>query len=203
LYLRNVATGEVKDSGVTRHGERYEFLLRRDLSVSRNRIETRWVYIFAIDSWGRGTPLWAADNTIPPDSAGRKLVPDSLLLRPNRLSSGRVEILPPYGTDTFVLISSDQPLDPAIFKFDAVQTRGPGLVPDNQTPLERLFTRLGGQRRGVVDGIPVSWSIQRVPLKSVETPRVAESAPRLPCRWRRGPPRAREGLGPRKLEPLI
>jgi uncharacterized caspase-like protein len=170
LYLRNVATGEVKDSGVTRHGERYEFLLRRDLSVSRNRIETRWVYIFAIDSWGRGTPLWAADNTIPPDSAGRKLVPDSLLLRPNRLSSGRVEILPPYGTDTFVLISSDQPLDPAIFKFDAVQTRGPGLVPDNQTPLERLFTRLGGQRRGVVDGIPVSWSIQRVPLKSVETP---------------------------------
>jgi len=170
LYLRNVATGEVKDSGVTRGGEHYDFVLRRDLSVNRNRIEARWVYIFAIDSWGRGTPLWSDANTIPPDSGGRKIVPDSLLLRPNRLSSAHVEIMPPYGTDTFILISSDQPLDPAIFKFDAVQTRGPDLVPENRTPLERLFTGLGGQTRGVVDGIPVSWSIQRVALKSVEAP---------------------------------
>jgi hypothetical protein len=123
----------VKDSGVTRRGEQYDFLLRRDLLVNRNRIEARWVYIFAIDSWGQGIPLWAADNTIPPDSGGRKIVPDSLVLRPNMLPTAHVEIAPPYGTDTFILISSDQPLDPAIFKLDAVQTRGPGLVPDNQT----------------------------------------------------------------------
>ena len=170
LYLRNVATGEVKDSGVTRNGEEYDFLLRRDLSVNRNRIEARWVYIFAIDSRGRGTALWSADNTIPPDSGGRKIVPDSLLLRPNMLRAAHVPIAEPYGTDTFILISSDQPLDPAIFAFDAVQSRGPGLVPDDQKPLERLFTGLGAQTRGVVAGIPVSWSIQRVPLKSVETP---------------------------------
>ncbi len=170
LYLRNFATGEVKDSGVTRQGEQYDFLLRRDLSVNRNRIEARWAYIFAIDSRGQGIPIWSAANTIPPDSAGRKIVPDSLLLRPNMLRTAHVEIAPPYGTDTFILISSDQPLDPAIFKFDAVQTRGAGLVAGNQTPLERLFTGLGGQTRGVVDGVPVSWSIQRVPLKSVETP---------------------------------
>ena len=170
LFLRNAKTGEVKDSGVTRNGEEYDFLLRRDLSVNRNRIETRWVYIFVIDSWGSGIPIWSAANTIPPDSAGRKIVFDSLVLRPNMLPMEHVKIGSPYGTDTFVLISSDQPLNPAIFKFDAVRTRGPGLASDNQTPLERLFTRLGGQTRGMVDGIPVSWSIQRVPLKSVETP---------------------------------
>jgi hypothetical protein len=171
LYLRNARTGEVKDSGVTRNGEEYDFLLRRDLSVNRNRIEARWVYIFAIDSRGRGTALWSADNTIPPDSGGRKIVPDSLLLPPNMLlSKPHVPITEPYGTDTFILISSDQPVDPAIFTFAPVQSRGRGLVADDQKPLERLFTRLGGETRGVVGGIPVSWSIQRVPLKSVEAP---------------------------------
>jgi len=42
------------DSARRRDGESYDLVLRRDASIAVDRIAPRWVYVLAIDSYGRG-----------------------------------------------------------------------------------------------------------------------------------------------------
>jgi hypothetical protein len=171
LALRNIATGEVKDSGTTRGGEEYDLVLKRDSTIDPRSIQPRWVYIFAIDSYGKGTPIWGADNTIPFDSAQHKVAPVTLSLKPNAgafLGVNKIQIGPPYGTDTFIMLTSATQLDPSVMDFDAVRTRGGARGVDPSNPLESLLSTVGGATRGTPTPVPVTWSIQRIPLRSVD-----------------------------------
>jgi hypothetical protein len=166
MFLRNIATGELRDSGSTRGGERYDIVLKRDPSVDIDDIPSRWVYIFAIDSWGKGTLLWSYTNTVPFDSAGVRSAPTELRLRPNGelLRGPYIPIGAPYGTDTFILVSSAEQLDATVFTLEAARTTrqvGSG------SALNRLFAAVGGTTRGDPSPVPVTWSIQRVPLRSI------------------------------------
>ena len=167
LLLRNIKTGEAKDSGTTRRGERYDLLLRRDPEIDPTEIAPRWVYIFAIDSWGKGTLLWSYTNTIPFDSAGIHSAPVEIPLTPNGELLGRpyIPIGAPYGTDTFILVSSAEQLDPTVFNLEAARTRRGGV---SGNALDRLFSGIGGATRGEPSAVPVTWSIQRVPLRSFD-----------------------------------
>ena len=160
--LRNVKTLEMKDSGTTHDGEQYELVLRRDPRLLAKDIPARWVYLFAIDSWGKGTPLWSADDRIPYDSAGEKSAPVEIVLRHDH----PIQITKPYGTDTFIMIASAEQLDPEVFRFSGVRTRGAD-VRGRGTALGQVFSRVTGVTRGTGDVIPADWSIQRLPLKSV------------------------------------
>jgi hypothetical protein len=166
LALRNLATGEVKDSGTTRGGERYDIVLRRDPDVDPDDIPSRWVYIFSIDSWGKGTLLWSYTNTIPFDSAGVRRAPVEIRLLPNGelLRGPYIPIGKPYGTDTFILVASAEQLDPTVFALQGARTRAGA----SGSTLNQLFSGLGGATRGDPPSVPVTWSIQRVPLHSLK-----------------------------------
>lgn len=166
LLLRNIRTGEVKDSGTTRGGERYELLLRRDPELDPTTIARRWIYIFGIDTWGKGTLVWSYTNTIPFDSAGTRSAPTEIRLVPNgeRLGGPYIPIGRPYGTDTFIMVTSADALDPNVFNLEAARTtREPG-----KSALQQLFSGIGRTTRGDAPSVPVTWSIQRIPLRSVK-----------------------------------
>jgi hypothetical protein len=163
LALRNRATGALRDSGETRDGDSYDLVLRRDSTVPVDRIPTRWAYVLAIDSYGRGIPLFPAaglgGNRLPIDSAGAQLAPPEITL-PRRAP---IRIVPPYGVDTFILLTTAEPIDPEVLRFDGVR----GATSDAASgALSRLLARVG-RARGVDDeAVPTSWSVQRLSLRS-------------------------------------
>jgi hypothetical protein len=162
LALRDRATGALRDSGETHEGESYDLVLRRDSAIAADRIPTRWVYILAIDSDGRGTPLFPSaglgGNQIPIDSAGALMAPVELVL-PRKAP---IRIVPPFGVDTFIMLTTSEPVDPEVFRFDGVR----GASDAAEHGLSRLLARVG-RTRGVEDEpVPASWSIQRLALRS-------------------------------------
>ena len=75
---------------------------------------------------------------------------------------------PPFGVDTYVLLSTAQPIpDPAVLEFNGVRTRGANGNGAARNPLTRLLTHIGSSTRGVSAEAPADWSIERLSLRSV------------------------------------
>ena len=116
----------------------------------------RHVYVFAIDSYGQSTLLFpvsgSVENHLP--LAGEPLIP----------LGAKFEVTPPYGVDTYVLLSADEPLaNPWILQWDGV--RAPAIKPT--TALERLIALTGTSGRGTRVVTPATWSIERIVIESV------------------------------------
>ena len=115
-------------------------------------IDHRWVYVLDIDCHGQGTVLYPRDyseNQFPNDADnGRQFVlPGAPILR----------IGPPYGVDTLIMLSTEQPLaDPYVLNFEGVATRGSRGV---SSPLEKLFNQTSGGTRGFSGEVPTNWGI--------------------------------------------
>lgn len=112
--------------GTLAGGERYEVVLRATSAAAR----PRYVYAFVIDSHGAGTLLFPRDGSVE-----------------NRFSGGgdvilaTVEVAPPYGIDTYVLLTTEEPLpNPWILSWEGV-------------------------RAGL--GTVAAWSIERVIFESI------------------------------------
>jgi hypothetical protein len=76
----------------------------------------------------------------------------------------RLEVEPPYGVDTYYLLTTDEPLpDPGILEWNGVRTRGPQAL----SPLEQLFALTGAATRGIGLVTPTTWSIERFVCESV------------------------------------
>ncbi len=106
--------------------------------------------MLGIDCHGQGTVLYPRDyseNQFPNDSEnGRQFIlPGAPILR----------IGPPYGVDTLIMLSTEQPLaDPYVLNFEGVATRGlPAGVP---SPLEKLFNQTSGGTRGFSGEVPMN-----------------------------------------------
>ena len=164
LALRNRATGAIRDSGETREGESFDLVLRRDSAVALDKIPTRWVYVLAIDSYGRGIPLFPSaglgGNQLPMDSAGARLAPVELTLTRRT----PIRIVPPFGVDTFILLTTSEPIDPEVLRFDGVRSAARG---ETSGHLSSLLARVGRVRAVSDDASPASWSVQHLPLRSV------------------------------------
>jgi hypothetical protein len=162
LALRNRATGALRDSGETHEGESYDLVLRRDSSVSADKIEPRWVYVLAIDSYGRGIPLFPSaglgGNQLPMDSAGVRIAPLEFTL-PRRAP---IRIVPPYGVDTFILLTTSEPIDPEVLRFDGVRGASEG----GSGALSQLLSRVGRKRGVGDDASTAQWSVQHLALRS-------------------------------------
>ena len=163
LVLRNRATGALRDSGETYDGESYDLVLQRDSTIPVDRIPARWVYVLAIDSYGRGTPLFPSaglgGNRVPMDSAGTDIAPPVITL-PRRAP---IRIVPPYGVDTFILLTTAEPIDPEVLRFDGVRGASSDAAGG---PLSQLVARVGRTRGVDDDPVPSSWSVQRLALRS-------------------------------------
>jgi len=76
----------------------------------------------------------------------------------------KFSIAPPYGVDTYFLLTTDEPLaDPSILQWDGV--RGP--MPQTKTALERLLALTGSTERAGHVVTPATWSIERIVIESV------------------------------------
>ncbi len=135
-------------------------LLKMALASSDRIIDRRWVYVLDIDCHGQGTVLYPRDyseNQFPNDAdSGRQFfLPGAPVLR----------IGPPYGVDTLVLLSTEQPLaDPFVLNFEGVASRGTRGV---ASPLEKLLNQTSGGTRGFSGEVPTNWSIGLMTVHSV------------------------------------
>jgi hypothetical protein len=131
--------------------------------VSTSRVvERRWVYVLDIDCQGRGTVLYPGNytgNEYPNDAdTGREF-----LLR----GAPALRIGKPYGVDTLILVSTEQPLpDPYALNFDGVAARG---TRGAASPLEKLLYQTSGGTRGMSEAVPTNWGIGLTTVHSVPT----------------------------------
>ena len=132
--------------------------LTMSLETNNEVRERRWVYILDIDCHGQGTVLYPRDyseNQFPNDSDTGNQFP----LR----GASTLRIGPPFGIDTFILLSTAQPLsDPYLLNFEGV-TRGAG----PQSPLEQLLSDASQGTRGNPAQVPVTWGIGMTTIRSV------------------------------------
>ena len=168
LVLRNVESGEAKDSGVTYGGDRYDLVLRRDTAQHPKLVSKRWIYVFALNSYGEAIPVYpqsgTVENRVPFDSVDvQSLLPAEIKL-PRK---SPVTIGAPYGMDTWILVTSDEAIDVETFRFEGVRTdRGAG-----GGGLAALLAGVGGGTRSPTkDASPTTWSVQRITLLSKAKP---------------------------------
>ena len=126
--------------------------LKMALASTDRVVERRWVYVLDIDCHGRGTVLYPGNytgNQYPNDAdTGRQF-----LLR----GAPVLRIGKPYGVDTLILLSTEQPLpDPYALNFDGVAARGTRGV---TSPLEKLLYQTSGGTRGISEAVPTNWGI--------------------------------------------
>ncbi|MGA2753379.1 MAG: caspase family protein [Terracidiphilus sp.] len=146
--LPSNATSPLPANQTTHQGDQLKMAL-----ASQDRIiDHRWVYVLDIDCHGQGTVLYPRDyseNQFPNDSEnGRQFVlPGAPVLR----------IGPPYGVDTLIMLSTEQPLaDPYVLNFEGVASRGTRGV---ASPLEKLLNQTSGGTRGFSGEVPTNWGI--------------------------------------------
>ena len=139
------------------------------------RVNAIWVYVFAISQEGKGTLLFPqlgsgnegnhlprADKDENPAAAATPLI--KLLDGPFDM-----EISEPWGTDTYIVISTKEAI-PSLntFAFDGVQSTK-GARGASGSPLEDLLNACGDSSRGVIAAkAPSEWSIERVAFQSAK-----------------------------------
>jgi hypothetical protein len=166
LALKNSRTGEIKTSGTIVERESYGLVLRTDTSLAHGPVERRYVYVFAMDSYGNSTLLFPhagagnIENRIPYNDAGGAPI-EIPLGRPALFTVG-----PPFGLDSYVLLTSEQAIpDPDGLAFEGIRTRGT----EPASPLASLLTSLGSATRGPQLIAPADWSLQRMFIRSSRT----------------------------------
>lgn len=143
-----VSDKPLADNTLTHDGDEFRLALTSNEHVS----SPRWVYVLDIDCHGAGQLLYPGNytgNRFPNEG-------DEDLQFP--LPGARaVHIGEPYGVDTLILLSTEQPLpDPFALNFDGVASRG---TRGASSPLEKLLSDTSGGTRGVHEPEPTNWGI--------------------------------------------
>jgi hypothetical protein len=170
LALKNVASGQVRTDGTLLKGESYGVVLQANPKDLAKSVEKRFVYVFSIDSFGNSALIFPragagnVENRVPYDQEGATPPPAQI-----ELARARFRIGPPFGTDTYVLLSSVQPIgDPDVLQFQGVRTRGAPAADAN--PLGRLLGGVGSATRGAQPETPADWSLERLVFRSASAP---------------------------------
>jgi hypothetical protein len=148
------------DDQVTHEGDEF----RLALTAGDHIRNPRWVYVLDIDCHGTGQLLYPGNytgNQFPNKG-------DEELQFP--LPGARaVRIGEPYGVDTLILLSTEQPLpDPFALNFEGVATRG---ARGATSPLEKLLSDTSGGTRGVHEPEPTNWGISLSTVHSAPKPK--------------------------------
>ena len=134
--------------------------------------QSRFVYVFNIDSKGKATLLFPSDGTnasnrVPYRMGTREVWPDTI---PVTDGAGRVASFgaSDVGVESLLLVTSEQELPRDVFEWDAVVsteiTRGGEESAIGGLLRSRMGTRGLGARPG---SAPASWSLQRVQVRIV------------------------------------
>jgi len=165
LALKNAATGRLVTEGKVHRGEYYGLVLVRETKKREYQHQRRYVYAFTLDINGRSQLLYASsvheDGRLP--GAGRRYPPE-IRLGPSQ----RFRISAPFGVDSYILLTTTQPIpDPQIFSFAGVRTGDRGIPAGEPAPgLPGLVNRLMQQSQGSPLATATDWSIQRLIVES-------------------------------------
>jgi hypothetical protein len=175
LAVRDVATRELSESGKLTGKREYQLVLRLRNPRPATPVLTRYVYAFVIDSNGRSSLLFprtargSVENRLPVTQAAGLPIANPPTEIP--LGDGGFTVAPPYGVDTYFLLSTDSPLSSTYaLEWDGVRaaTEGP------QSPLEVLLAQaLAGTRGDPPPPTSPNWSIERIFFESVPPRSVA------------------------------
>jgi hypothetical protein len=148
----------VADGGSTAEGEKYTLALNGSVDTVT---EPRWVYVLSIDCQGTGQKLW------PQTGPGGRFPTQNGRLASIPLPGLRFGITPPFGTDTYLLLTTSTPLpDPDVLNFEGVARGGTRGV---SSPLEELLQTTSSGSRGASPEAPTDWSLQIVQMHSQPT----------------------------------
>jgi hypothetical protein len=159
LTFKRVADQSTLPEGVAaKQDERFKMFLTSTESV----IQKRWVYVLDIDCHGKGSLLY------PADTSGNRFPNDADSPRSFELPGApTLRIGAPYGVDTILFISTQEPLpDPYALNFEGVGTRG-GSAGVSNNPLEQLLSSTSAGTRGPVAEMPTNWNIDSISLQSI------------------------------------
>ncbi|HEU4888457.1 MAG TPA: hypothetical protein VFV49_11250, partial [Thermoanaerobaculia bacterium] len=162
LDLRRERDGQWAKERVVIGDEKYALFLRA--SKPPTRLQPRFIYVFTIDSHGRSFLLFgtsSVENRYPlPLTPGQTYPAADISLGP----TATFDIAPPYGIDTYFLLTTDEPLpNPRILEWEGVRAG----APRPQTALEELLLLTATGSRARRPATPSMWSIERVFFEAV------------------------------------
>jgi hypothetical protein len=140
-------------------------VLRADSAQLKPSLERRWIYVFLIDSHGKSVLLFPTSNVfnrLPYQQSADGKWPTVIPLGEDSAFS----ITPPFGMDTYVLLTSDEVVPTDALEWDGVQRRTRGGV----SPLAGLLFGNSGATRAGAPVVPLSWSIERLSIRSAPKP---------------------------------
>jgi|CXWL01.1.fsa_nt_gi hypothetical protein len=166
LVLRDPSAAPVPEGGVVHNDDKISLSLegsQRDLELGSSSF---YVYVFTIDSSGKSVLVFGdqdSGNCLPLKSTYVAGIP------PARIPLTSVTVGTPFGTDTYVLLTSKEALDNPrqALEFDGVRDtprrRGGGTP---ASPLDALLTGLNSRTRGARVATPATWSVERLAIRS-------------------------------------
>jgi len=165
LALKNFNTGLLvtEGSGKLTEGESYFPVLLANRDIGKKKIEPRYVYVFIIDRDGRGTLLFP----LPDQANSENRFPVAVDSNPTEIPLGKTSpflITPPFGLDTYFLLTSNEPIDSPddVFTFRGVRRDRTG---GTMSPLKKLLLRAGLRDSGDSNVTPTQWSIERLSIQ--------------------------------------
>lgn len=167
LFLKNANTGELKTKGPLLAGDIYGLVMRADRKKleAAEKKEKRYVYVFSIDNHGRGTLLFPGKTQMDSGNyfPANEEWPTEIKLGKEKL----FRVRDPFGMDTFILLTTNDAIsNPDVINFEGVRREATrGLL---NTPLERLLYGIGSPVQRSSMTTPVNWSIQRLPILSID-----------------------------------
>lgn len=177
LALQDVASGQIRESGDLREGEKFKLYLSAGAGAvkSSQGLEVRWIYVFAIDHFGKGSLIFPAPgrgnegNHLPYAQVGEQPRFDPLIPLNGEKAEYDFDIGEPFGVDTYFLLTSLEPLDnPGVLEFDGLRTKGGTRGIGTLDPLTNLLTDLSsGTRAAHRPTTPATWSIESISFRSV------------------------------------
>jgi Caspase domain len=159
LALRRASNKEEVVNGGATYAGPYEIDLVAD---STDAAESRWVYVLGIDCQGKGSLVWPYEGAPPgkfPSDIGKL---DRIVLPGMPFS-----VDTPYGTDTYLLLTTSTPLtDLSALEFSGVVTRGRARSSQQLDPLEDLLDTTSSGTRAATRPTPTNWSVQAIRTQS-------------------------------------
>ena len=151
-----------------RDGEKLELRLRADPEALEGRLDRRYVYVFLLDREGRsgllfpGEQAGVGENRLPAVGKNEDWPVEVSL-------NTRVRIQKPFGLDTYILLSTEEPIanPTGTFSWGPVVTRTRGNGPSS--PLGRLIQAAKMGTRGAAGepiATPSTWTIKRIQVLS-------------------------------------
>lgn len=145
----------------------YKLYIGRD--VAPPVVKRRYIYAFVIDSAGRSTLLFP----IAEQGSVENYLPDRGAPLEIPLDGSGFEADAPFGVDTYVLLTTDEPLpNPAILEWDGVRARRW----QPKSALEQLLALTAAGKRAASIATPATWSIERLSVESIRS-RATKSGP--------------------------